>query len=70
MRWSYDPEVDAANIDLTDEAEWPIRTIDLEGAHVLLDVDGSGQVVSIEILGPARDVRLKDLAHYLQREAE
>lgn len=66
--WSYDPDVDAADIDLCPPpclvAE-PLRTVDLGGAHVLLDVDAAGNVVSVEILGPCRDFALADLGRYL-----
>jgi uncharacterized protein YuzE len=43
-----------------------VRTLDLMGAHVFMDVDAEGNIVSIEILGPAVFVDLKNLGEYLK----
>jgi hypothetical protein len=51
--WTHDDTVDAVDIDLASTPiAYPIRTVDLHGAHVILDIDAVGTVVSIEILGP------------------
>jgi uncharacterized protein YuzE len=43
-----------------------VRTVDLQGAHVLLDVDDDGNVVGVEILGPAVRTDLTRLDEYLK----
>lgn len=52
IAFRYDPEVDAGYIQLRDTAV--DRTVDLEetalGLPVLLDLDGTGELVGIEIL--------------------
>lgn len=52
------------------ENEGPARTVDLQGAHVLLDVDQDGNVSGIEILGPAVFTDLDNLGVVLGRDAE
>lgn len=42
------------------------HTVDLQGAHVMLDVDEAGTVVGIEILGPAVYTKLADLGNTLK----
>lgn len=72
MRWYYDKVVDAASIQITrdDRQVRPVRTIDLDGIHVLLDVDYEGNIVSIELLGSTHTrTKLRDLGHYLKEEA-
>ena len=50
MRWTYDPQADAAYLDLGDGVS--IVTVDLRGCDVHLDIDRVlGRVVGIEILG-------------------
>lgn len=80
MKWTYDEathEFDDRTVSLPvaaiylipPEEEREVRTIDLMGAHVLLDVDPDGNVVSIEILGPAVFLDLKKLGEHLKEEA-
>lgn len=67
-QWFYDPEICAADIALRPDSwpvAYPIRTIDLAGAHILLDVDKDGTVLNIEILGPAAGFPLENLMDYL-----
>lgn len=61
MHWTHDPDVDAVDIDIagTDIA-YPIKCVDLWGAHVILDIDTHGRVVSIEIIGPVKSDRDDD----------
>jgi uncharacterized protein YuzE len=69
--WTYGPEICATAIEIDvfpPDEDAPVRTIDLEGAHVLIDVDYYGRVVSIEILGPARNFSLEKLREYLKEE--
>ena len=73
--WTYDEAVSEtrvipiADIHLVPDDGRPVKTIDLMGAHVLIDVDEEGNVVSIEILGPAVFTDLKDLGDYLKTPA-
>jgi hypothetical protein len=46
-----------------------VRMISLRGCHVMLDVSEKGEVLSIEIIGPAVDVSLKNLGDYLGEPA-
>lgn len=77
MKWTYDDEVlvgertvDAAYIYLTPETVETSTTVDLQGAHVQLDIDEEGTVTGIEILGPAVHTRIADLGKYLKQDAE
>ncbi len=68
--WDYDEEVNAACIHIIPRDAIPqghVKTIDLEGIHVLIDVDTEGNVLTIELLGHA--TILKGLGRYLQQEA-
>lgn len=72
MKWFYDKVVDAASIQIIrDERQVrPVRTIDLENIHVLLDVDYEGNIVGIEMLGNTHvRTKLRDLGRYLKEEA-
>jgi uncharacterized protein YuzE len=76
MKWTLDrinydfrDEIPAVAIYLTDPevpVPRPVRTIDLQGAHVHLDVDDDGNIVSIEIIGPAVYTDLTRLGEYLK----
>jgi uncharacterized protein YuzE len=74
--WTYDETtaddrvIPLAGIYLTPpDDQRQVRTIDLMGAHVLIDVDLEGNLVSVEIIGPAVFVRLQDLGEYLGEPA-
>ena len=75
-RWTYDETVIAdgrvfpvAAIYLIPEDKREVRTVDLMGAHVMIDVDSEGNVVSLEIIGPAVLADLKDLGVFLGEPA-
>jgi uncharacterized protein YuzE len=66
--WTYDPAIDAAVIIVNHDGV-SVRTIDLFGAHVMIDVSrDDGRVMSIEIIGPADDTSLSGLAEFLKEE--
>jgi hypothetical protein len=73
--WDYDEAFDCADIHIIPRDEIPpeVRTIDLEGIHVLIDVDLQGNILTIELLGdisrenPRRTI-LRDLGKYLKEK--
>jgi uncharacterized protein YuzE len=47
-----------------------VVTVDLQGCHVLLDVDAEGDIAGLEIIGPAVRVDLAKLGDFLKAEPE
>jgi uncharacterized protein YuzE len=75
--WTYDEMVIAQSMTVPAAAIYlippedgrPVHTVDLMGAHVCIDVDKDGNVASIEIMGPAVFMDLRDLGKYLGEPA-
>lgn len=68
-RWTYDEEVDCAYIILEEQEPAGVRTVELTGVHVILDVDLDGNVLGLELLpGFGGTVERIGLARYLKEE--
>jgi uncharacterized protein YuzE len=70
-KWTYDPAIDAAYIEISPREPVTVRTIELTGIHVMLDVDLDGNVLGIELLpGFGGTVQRLNLTHHLKEEPQ
>jgi uncharacterized protein YuzE len=68
-KWTYDEEVDCAYIQVDEREPNGVRTVELTGVHVILDVDLDGKVLGLELLpGFGGTVKRIGLARYLKEE--
>jgi uncharacterized protein YuzE len=74
MKWTYDPRADAIYLDLVSERTSPLVSVGISD-QVILDVDGTGRLAGIEIVGGTETVfpklrRLLDEEPWILRDEE
>jgi uncharacterized protein YuzE len=67
-KWTYDAEVDCAYIEIDSRQPGFVRTVDLNGIHVMMDVDHKGNVLGIELIGHGGLVESLHLNDWLKKE--